>query len=51
LLVNFRYHLPVNEVPLSIDPTPFIDEEDFDFLLFVHNVLAQDERRHRVYNQ
>jgi hypothetical protein len=51
LLVNFRYHLPVNEVPLSIDPTPFIDEEDFDFLLFVHNVLAQDERRYRVYNQ
>ena len=51
LLVNFRYRCPANEVPLSIDPTPFIDEEDFDFLLFVHNVLAQDERRHRVYNQ
>jgi len=51
LLVNFRYRCPVNEIPLSTDPTPFMDEEDFDFLLFVHNVLAQDERRHRVYNQ
>lgn len=50
LLVNFRYRSPVYEVS-NIDPTPFIDEEDFDFFLFVHNVLNQGDRRHRVYNQ
>lgn len=49
--VIFRYVPPVPEVPLSIDPTPFIEEEDFDFLLFVHNVLTESGRRHRVYSQ
>ncbi|HEX6715739.1 MAG TPA: hypothetical protein VF088_01435 [Pyrinomonadaceae bacterium] len=51
LLVNFRYRSPLYEVPLNMDPTAFIDEEDFDFFLFVHNVLAQGDRRYRVYNQ
>jgi len=50
-LVIFRYLPPVHEVALSIDPTPFVEEEDFDFLLFVHKVLAETGRRHRVYNQ
>lgn len=49
--VIFRYLPPVQEVPLSIDPTPFIEEEDFDFLLFVHKVLTETGRRHRVYSQ
>jgi len=51
LLINFRYRSPVYEVSPHMDPTPFIDEEDFDFFLFVHNVLNQGDRRHRVYNQ
>lgn len=51
LLVDFKYRSSPPEVPLRIDPTPFIEEEDFDFLLFVHNVLEQADRRHRVYNE
>lgn len=51
LLINFKYPVPTSEVPLQLDPTPFIEDEDFDFLLFVHNVLEQTGRRQRVYRQ
>jgi hypothetical protein len=34
-----------------MDPTAFVEEEDFDFLLFVHKVLTESGRRHRVYTQ
>lgn len=51
LLYVVRYVPPVPEVALRIDPTPFVEEEDFDFLLFVHKVLTEAGRRHRVYNQ
>ena len=45
-------YLPaVHDVPLSADPTPFIEEEDFDFLLFVHNILTTTGRRNRVYSE
>ncbi|HKZ78760.1 MAG TPA: hypothetical protein VJ124_10690 [Pyrinomonadaceae bacterium] len=50
LLVNFKYASASFEVPLELDPTPFIEDEDFDFFLFVHNVLKQTGRRQRVYN-
>lgn len=50
-LVVFRYAPPVLDVPMSADPTPFIEEEDFDFLLFVHKVLTDTGRRNRVYSQ
>jgi hypothetical protein len=36
-------------VPISTDPTPFVEEEDFNFLLFVHNVLTSPDRRERIY--
>lgn len=49
VLFVFKYLLPVHEVSLSLDPTPFIEEEDFDFLLFVHNVLTETGRRHGIY--
>ncbi len=51
VLVDLTYLLPELEIPLSIDPTPFVEEENFDFLLFVHNVLSQPGRRDRVWNQ
>jgi hypothetical protein len=51
LLVDLRYSLPEPDIPLTIDPSPFIEEEDFDFFLFVHNVLTQTDRRLRVYSQ
>lgn len=50
-LVNLRYLTPQPEIPLSIDPTPFVEEEHFDFLLFMHNVLTVAGRRSRVWNQ
>ncbi|MEK6334071.1 MAG: hypothetical protein AABM67_03920 [Acidobacteriota bacterium] len=50
-LAVFRYAPPVLDVPMSADPTPFIEEEDFDFLLFVHRVLTDTGRRNRVYSQ
>lgn len=50
-LIVFRYPTSVYEVPLSTDPTAFIEEEDFDFLLFVHKVLTETGRRNRVYSQ
>ena len=49
--VDLTYLTPELEIPLSIDPTPFVEEEDFDFLLFVHNVLTQPGRRNGVSNQ
>ena len=48
--ICFTYQPPVNDVPLTADPTPFIEDEDFDFLLFVHNVLTETGRRNRVYS-
>jgi len=51
ILVDLTYLTPELEIPLSIDPTPFVEEEDFDFLLFVHNVLTQPGRRNGVSNQ
>ena len=51
-LVIFRYLPPDHEVALEIDPTPFVEEEDFDFLLFVHKVLTEPgRRRYMVYSQ
>jgi hypothetical protein len=49
VLVDLRYSPSEPEFPLTIDPTPFIEEEDFDFFLFVHNVLTQPDRRLRIY--
>lgn len=51
LLFSFKYNLPKLDVPLKNDPTPFIEEEDFDFLLFVDNVLKDKARRQRIYDQ
>jgi hypothetical protein len=50
LILEVTYTAPSLDIPLQDDPTPFIDEEDFDFPYFVHNVLSQAGRRQRVYN-
>lgn len=47
--ISITYRPPAHRVPLSADPTPFIEEEDFDFLLFVHNVLTKASRRKGIY--
>ena len=48
--ICLKYLPPVHDIPLSADPTPFIEEEDFDFLLFVHNVLKKASRRNTIYS-
>jgi len=40
---------PCSEISAHLDPTPFVGDEDYDFLLFVHHVLTEEGRRERVY--
>jgi hypothetical protein len=48
-LVSLKYKTPA--VPVSaFDVTPFAEDEDFDFLLFVHNVLSDPERRRDIWD-
>lgn len=51
ILVTHMYLAPEPEIPRNIDPTPGVEEEHIDFLLFVHNVLTEPGRRYRVWNQ
>ena len=51
ILISVDYYRPKNFPPLGLDPTPFAEEEDYDFLLFVTNVLGDQGRRKRVYGQ
>jgi hypothetical protein len=49
LLFSWTYQRRVVFPPLELDPTPFVEEEDFDFCLFVYNVANDPERRERIY--
>lgn len=49
LIAILKYSPPVRDVPIELDPTPFVEEEDFDFVLFLHHVLTEPGRRKRVY--
>ncbi len=43
-------HKPVEiRPPLEEDPTPFVEREQFDFALFIENVLNDPQRRERIY--
>lgn len=46
-----RVDYPAPEVIGAVgeDPTPFVDEEDFDFGLMIFNVASDAERRWRMY--
>jgi len=44
-LIEIVYLGPKPEIPLEIDPTPFIEYEHFDFLFFIHNILMEEGRR------
>lgn len=50
-IFNWTYRLPKVEPMTSFNPTPFIEEEDFDFGLFVCNVLNDSERKERIFKQ
>jgi len=49
VLFSLKYQPPVIEPPLEIDPTPFVEEEHFDFGLFVYNIMRDVDRRSRIY--
>jgi hypothetical protein len=50
MLLEWTYKPPIIEPPLDMDPTPFVEEEDFDFGLFVYNVTKDAGRRNRIYS-
>lgn len=36
-------------VPIKDDPTPFVEAEDFDLRILIHNVLTENGRRFRIF--
>ena len=48
-LKNIYYKPMENSLSGEIDYTPFIEDEDFDFFLFMHNVLNDTERRKNIF--
>lgn len=44
-----EYVVPTLNPPLQLDPTPGVDEEDWDFGLFIFNVSADLARQERLY--
>ncbi len=48
VILTFTYAAPLRELRV-FDPTPFMDDEDFDFMLFVHNVINSAERRDAIW--
>jgi hypothetical protein len=49
VVFQWEYVRPVDPVEIQRDPTPFIEEEDFDILLFAYNVLSNPRRRREIY--
>jgi len=47
LTFDYRPPAPSN---IPFDPTPFVEAEDFDFVLFIHNVLSDPARRKSIWN-
>lgn len=46
--LKISYERPILVVPLEEDPTPFVEEEDFDFGLFIFNILTHQARKERL---
>jgi hypothetical protein len=49
VVTELTYDLPQLNPPLSLDPTAFVEEEDFDFGLFLHNISHDLSRQMRPY--
>ena len=49
VVFELTYLPPVIDPPLSEDPTPFVEEEHFDFALFLANLSWDHERQSRLY--
>jgi hypothetical protein len=50
VIYEWRYTSPVIYPPLEADPTPFVEEEQFDFGQFVYNVMHTTHRRNTIYH-
>jgi hypothetical protein len=48
-LFTWTYRRPDIFPPLALDPTPFVEEEHFDFCPFVFNAANDAGRRNRIY--
>ena len=48
LVLSFHYRAPLIQ-RFAFDPTPFVEDEHFDFMLFTHNVLRDPERRGNIW--
>lgn len=48
-LLKFQYEAVKIDPPLELDSTPMVEQEDYDFGLFVANVTQNPERRARIY--
>ena len=49
IILEKSYFLNPRIKSIDNDPTPFIEPEDFDFFLFVRNVLADNNRSKIIY--
>jgi hypothetical protein len=49
IVFELPYDAPIIDPPLSQDPTPFVDEEDFDFALFLRNLSQDPARQARIF--
>jgi hypothetical protein len=49
VVLELKYPAPVLDPPVAEDPTPFVQEEDFDFGLFLRNVSRDTARQSRMY--
>ena len=47
-VLRFCYRAPVIQ-RFAFDPTPFIEDEHFDLMLFIHNVLCDSRRRNNIW--
>jgi hypothetical protein len=49
VVLDLAYAPPIPDPPLALDPTPFVEAEDFDFGLFLANVSGDSGRQARMY--
>jgi hypothetical protein len=49
IVATYDYVKPHINPQLGLDPTPFIEEENFDFCLFIKNVVNDKDRRERMF--
>jgi len=46
-----KYKQIKSVIPIEEDPTPFVDAEDFDLRILIHNVLTEKERKNRIFEK